>query len=90
MKRLVLLVFLVSALLTHADTSAPTVKGVIILTSAVGKDPVGIAFSDIAIGDFVSGIVTDVNVVKTTFDDRAIGKIVYFDENYYASLHRNV
>jgi len=85
------LFFLLATALVHADTSvpAPTVKGVIILTSATGKDPVSIAFSNIDFQNFESGVVTDVNGVKTVFDDRAIGKIVYLDKDYYSALHGN-
>jgi hypothetical protein len=88
MKRLLLL-FLLTASFVHADVPPSGAKGVLILTSATGKNPISIAFSDLNFGNFNNGEVTDLSGVKTVFADDDVGKIVYLDRDYYQSLHDN-
>ncbi len=68
-----------------ADPSSSP-KGVIVLTSASGLDPRNVLFTDLSWADFYGGNVIDTNGRKSVFAKKDIGKIVYFDSNYYAQL----
>ncbi len=68
-----------------ADASL-NAKGVLIITSASGDDPRNVLFSDIAWTGLYGGIVTESDGDKTTFTNRDIGRIIYFDPQYYNQL----
>jgi hypothetical protein len=87
--RLICLLFLIALSASGQDTDASKEKGILSLTSALGASPVNIRFSQIQWTSYSGGTVTDLSKVTTTFDNREIGKIIYFDGQYYNDLDRD-
>ncbi len=87
MNKLILLIFCGLTVGTGlwADPTS-NAKGVMILTSASGIDPRNILFSDQIWTGFDGGEVVDTGGQKTDFAKRDIGKVIYFDSNFYSQL----
>jgi hypothetical protein len=87
MKKLIPLILSWFLLLTTLWAEPPpSPKGVLILTPASGLDARNVLFSDLVWADFSSGTVVGIDGQKSVFINKAIGKIVYFDSNYYGQL----
>ncbi len=68
--------------------SAP--KGVMILTSASGQDPRNVLFIGQVWTGFDGGTIVDANGQRSDFAKKDIGKIIYFDSNYYSQLDNEI
>ena len=69
-----------------SGNSISDIKGVILLLSASRLDYKAIPFSSISWADFSYGTITDIGGQSSTFADKDVAAIVYFDAGYYDQI----